>query len=77
MSVDQGVLAPQTLNPIPKTIAALGVCALAKSTGADLARAKIVPSTPVLAVGNIPTLMLNLQTGRCDVVVYDAPTSAR
>jgi ABC-type amino acid transport substrate-binding protein len=26
-----------------------------------------------VAVGNVPTLMLDLQTGRCDVVVYDAP----
>lgn len=77
MSADQGVLASQTLTPIPKTVASLQklrVCALAKSTGADLARTKIAPSTPVVAVGNVPTLMLNLQTGRCDVVVYDAPT---
>jgi polar amino acid transport system substrate-binding protein len=76
MSVDQGVLASQTLTPIPKTIAglkSLRVCALAKSTGADLARTRIAPARPVLAVGNVPTLMLNLQTGRCDVVVYDAP----
>ena len=76
MSVDQGVLASQTLTPVPKTIAALKslrVCALAKTTGADLARARIAPTKPVLAVGNVPTLMLNLQTGRCDVVVYDAP----
>jgi len=76
MSVDQGVLASQTLSPVPKSIAALKslrVCALAKTTGADLARTRIAPTKPVLAVGNVPTLMLNLQTGRCDVVVYDAP----
>jgi ABC-type amino acid transport substrate-binding protein len=76
MSVDQGVLATQTLTPVPTTIAglkALRVCALAKTTGADLARTKIAPTRPVLAVGNVPKLMLNLQTGRCDVVVYDAP----
>lgn len=76
MSVDQGVLAAQTLRPVPTTIAGLKglrVCALAKSTGAEFARTKIAPSKPVLAVGNIPTLMLDLQTGRCDVVVYDAP----
>jgi polar amino acid transport system substrate-binding protein len=76
MAVDQGVLASQTLTPVPKTIAALKalrVCVLAKTTGADLARAKIDPTKPVLTIGNVPTLMLNLQTGRCDVVVYDAP----
>jgi glutamine transport system substrate-binding protein len=27
----------------------------------------------VRLIGNVPTLMLNVQTGRCDVVVYDAP----
>jgi polar amino acid transport system substrate-binding protein len=77
MSVDQGVLAAQTLSPIPKTITALKrlrVCALAKSTGADVARKRIAPTRPVVAVGNVPTLMLDLQTGRCDVVVYDAPS---
>jgi polar amino acid transport system substrate-binding protein len=76
MSVDQGVLAAQTLSPVPTNLAALKglrVCALAKSTGADLARTRIAPSKPVVAVGNVPTLMLDLQTGRCDVVVYDAP----
>jgi polar amino acid transport system substrate-binding protein len=76
MSVDQGVLATQTLTPVPRTLAALKslkVCALAKSTGADLARTRIAPTEPVLAIGNVPTLMLDLQTGRCDVVVYDAP----
>jgi polar amino acid transport system substrate-binding protein len=76
MSVDQGVLATQTLTSLPRTIAALKnlrICALAKSTGADLARTKIAPTKPVVAVGNVPTMMLNLQTGRCDAVVYDAP----
>ena len=76
MSVDQGVLASQTLAPVPRSIAgleALRVCALAKTTGADLARTTIAPTRPVLTMGNVPTLMLNLQTGRCDVVVYDAP----
>lgn len=76
MSVDQGVLASQTLSPVPRTLAALKglrVCALAKTTGADLARTRIAPTNPVALIGNVPTLMLNLQTGRCDVVVYDAP----
>jgi ABC-type amino acid transport substrate-binding protein len=76
MSVDQGVLVAQTVDPAPTTIAGLGrlrVCALAKTTGADVARTSIAPSRPVIAVGNVPTLMLDLQTGRCDVVVYDAP----
>ncbi len=27
----------------------------------------------MLLVGNVPTLMLDLQTGKCQAVVYDAP----
>jgi ABC-type amino acid transport substrate-binding protein len=77
MSVDQGVLAAQTVVPAPTTLAALRplrICALAKSTGADAATGTIVPTTPVRLLGNVPTLMLDLQTGRCQAVVYDAPT---
>jgi polar amino acid transport system substrate-binding protein len=76
MSVDQGVLAARTVDPAPTTLSALRalrVCALAKSTGADVARTRIAPARPVLQVGNVPSLMLNVQTGRCDAVVYDAP----
>jgi polar amino acid transport system substrate-binding protein len=76
MSVDQGVLAAQTLSPVPTTLAGLKklrLCALAKSTGLEVARTRVAPERPVLAVGNVPTLMLDLQTGRCDAVVYDAP----
>jgi len=76
MSVDQGVLAAETVSPVPTTIAGLRplkLCALAKSTGAEIAQSTIVPTKPVLLVGNVPTLMLDLQTGHCDAVVYDAP----
>jgi polar amino acid transport system substrate-binding protein len=76
MSVDQGVLAAQTLRRVPKTIAglrALQLCALRKSTGAEVAQQTIAPTKPVLLVGNVPTLMLDLQTGKCQAVVYDAP----
>jgi polar amino acid transport system substrate-binding protein len=76
MSVDQGVLAAQTLTKVPRSIAGLRqlqLCALAKSTGADVAQGTIAPAKRVLLVGNVETLMLNLQTGRCEAVVYDAP----
>jgi polar amino acid transport system substrate-binding protein len=76
MSVDQGVLAAQTLRRVPRTIAGLRglqLCALRKSTGAVVAQQTIAPTKPVLLVGNVPTLMLDLQTGRCQAVVYDAP----
>ena len=67
------------MRPIPKTIAALKpmrLCALRKTTGAEVARQRIDPTRPVQLVGNVPTLMLNLQTGKCDAVVYDAPALA-
>jgi polar amino acid transport system substrate-binding protein len=77
MKVDQGVLASQHLRPVPRTVEALRslrVCAERKSTGAAVAVRTIKPTRPVLQVGNVPALLLDLQTGRCDVVVYDAPT---
>jgi polar amino acid transport system substrate-binding protein len=76
MRVDQGVLTAQTVRPTPTTIAALRtlrLCALRGSTGAEVARATVAPAKPVLLVANVPTLMLDLQTGRCEAVVYDAP----
>jgi ABC-type amino acid transport substrate-binding protein len=77
MSIDQGVLASQAVSPAPATLAdlrSLRICALAKSTGADVAQTTIAPTKPVRVIGNVPTLMLDLQTGRCQAVVYDAPT---
>jgi ABC-type amino acid transport substrate-binding protein len=76
MMVDQGVLLAQTVKPTPRTIAALRslrLCALRKTTGAEVAQTTVAPKKPVLLVGNVPTLMLDLQTGRCDADVYDAP----
>lgn len=76
LAVDQGVLAAQTVRPAPTSLAALRslrICALSKSTGAEVAQQRIAPTTPVMLIGNVPTLMLDLQTGRCDAVVYDAP----
>jgi polar amino acid transport system substrate-binding protein len=76
MSVDQGVLAAQTVTRVPRTIAGLRplqICALAKSTGALVAQGTIAPTKPVRLVGNVEGLMLDLQTGRCEAVVYDGP----
>lgn len=36
----------------------------------------MAPTTPVRLSGNVPALMLDLQSGRCDAVVYDAPVLA-
>ena len=76
MEVDQGVLLAQTISPVPRTVAALRtlrVCALRKTTGAEVAQRRIAPARPVRLVGNVETLMLDVQTGRCEAVVYDAP----
>jgi polar amino acid transport system substrate-binding protein len=76
MTVDQGVLLAQTVSPTPRTIGglrALRLCALAKSTGVALIAERIKPTTPARTIGNVPRLMLDLQTGRCEGVVYDAP----
>jgi len=76
MSADQGVLAAQTLRKVPRSVAglrALRICALGKSTGAAIAQGTIGPTRPVRLVGNVESLMLDLQTGRCEAVVYDAP----
>jgi ABC-type amino acid transport substrate-binding protein len=77
MRVDQGVLLAQTVSPVPHTVAALKplqLCALTNSTGADLIRARIKPAKPARLIGNVGNLMLSLQTGRCQAVVYDAPS---
>jgi polar amino acid transport system substrate-binding protein len=76
MKVDQGVLLAQTVQRVPRTIAELRplrLCALAKSTGAALIDQRIEPTAPVKNVGNVEHLMLDLQTGHCEAVVYDAP----
>lgn len=77
MRADEGVLLAQTVRAVPHTIAALRplrLCALAHSTGAALVRERIRPVKPPRTIGNVPTLMLSLQTGRCQAVVYDAPS---
>lgn len=76
MSVDQGVLAAQTVERVPTTIAGLRrlrICAMRRTTGQHVAQTTIVPTRPVRLDANVPTLMLDLQTGRCEAVVYDAP----
>jgi polar amino acid transport system substrate-binding protein len=77
MKADEGVLMAQTITKTPRTIAELKplrLCALAKSTGAKLIENRIKPDKPAKNVGNVEHLMLDLQTGHCDAVVYDAPS---
>jgi ABC-type amino acid transport substrate-binding protein len=77
MTVDQGVLAAKGLSPVPTSLAglrSLQVCALAGSTGADVAKTRIAPSKPILLPNSVPSLILDLQSGVCQAVVYDAPS---
>jgi len=77
MEADQGVLLAQIVSERPRAIEGLRtlrLCALAKSTGAALVEQRIKPIAKPLFLGNVPLLMLDLQTGRCDAVVYDSPT---
>ncbi len=77
MTVDQGVLAAKDLSPVPTSLAGLRglqLCALQDSTGADVAFYQIAPDKPLILPNDVPTLMLDLQTGICQAVVYDAPT---
>jgi polar amino acid transport system substrate-binding protein len=77
LRADQGVLVSQTVSSVPRTLASLRrlrICALSKSTGAETASSVVAPTRPVILVGNVESLMLSLQTGRCQAVVYDAPT---
>ncbi|HXW78448.1 MAG TPA: ABC transporter substrate-binding protein [Acidimicrobiales bacterium] len=77
MTVDQGVLAAEGLSPVPTSLAGLRplqLCALRGSTGADVVKSRIAPYKPALLPDNVPTLMLDLQNGVCQAVVYDAPS---
>jgi ABC-type amino acid transport substrate-binding protein len=77
MTVDQGVLAAKSVSPVPTTLAglrSLQVCALRGSTGAEVARTRVAPDKPILLPDSVPVLMLDLQSGVCQAVVYDAPS---
>jgi polar amino acid transport system substrate-binding protein len=77
MTVDQGVLGTISLSPVPTSLAGLRplqLCALRGSTGADVVKTRIAPSKPVLLPASVPDLTLDLQSGACQAVVYDAPS---
>lgn len=76
MQVDEGVLLSQDLATVPGSIAdlqPLTLCALRGTTGASLVGGRIRPAK-ALFLKDVPTMMLSLQTGKCQAVVYDAPT---
>jgi polar amino acid transport system substrate-binding protein len=79
LDADEGVLLRKGLRPVPKSISGLRglrLCSQLGTTGAEAIATVIQPTTKPLLYGNSILLMQNLQTGRCDAVVYDAPILA-
>jgi polar amino acid transport system substrate-binding protein len=79
MDVDQGVLLRRGLRKAPATIAALKplrLCVLRKSTGAAVVASRVKPTRRASAYADVTSLIQGVERGRCDAVVYDAPTLA-
>lgn len=79
MQVDQGVLLRRGLTPSPRNLAGLRglqLCVFARSTGSAVVAKRVKPKRPARAYTTVTSLIQGLTTGRCDAVVYDAPTLA-
>jgi polar amino acid transport system substrate-binding protein len=79
LQVDQGVLLRRGLGPTPRTLAALArlkLCVQATTTGAAVVARTVRPATRARAYADVTALIQALSTGRCDAVVYDAPSLA-
>ncbi len=79
MLADEGVLLTRQVTTVPKNIAglrSLRLCVAASSTGAAIVRTRVKPKTAATAYKDVDTMMQSLQTGRCQAVVYDAPSLA-
>jgi polar amino acid transport system substrate-binding protein len=73
---NQGILVRKGLNPLPKSLAdlkGLQLCAQIGTTGAAFIQAKIKPSKPPLLPQILTTMFQQLQGGRCDAAIFDAP----
>ncbi len=79
LQVDQGVLLRRGLAPRPRTLAALArlrLCVQAKTTGAAVVARRVKPTRRATGYADVTALVQGLATGRCDAVVYDAPSLA-
>jgi polar amino acid transport system substrate-binding protein len=79
LEADEGVLLRKGLASVPASIPSLRslrLCSQNRTTSAETIANVIRPTTKPLLFGNSILLMQNLQTGRCDAVVYDAPILA-
>jgi polar amino acid transport system substrate-binding protein len=75
-NANQGVLIRKGLSPQPTSIAdlkALTLCAQSNTTGAAYIASKIRPSKPALYPATTTVMYQQVQSGRCDAAVYDAP----
>jgi polar amino acid transport system substrate-binding protein len=73
---NQGVLIRKGLTPAPKSIADLKklvMCAQTGTTGADFIKSKIRPTTAALFPSTTTIMYQQVQSGRCDAAVFDAP----
>jgi len=75
-NANQGVLIRKGLSPEPKSIAdlkALTLCAQSNTTGAAFIASKIRPTKTALFPATTTVMYQQVQSGRCDAAVYDAP----
>ena len=75
-NANQGVLIRKGLSPSPKSIADLKnlvLCAQTGTTGADYIKSKIRPNKTPLFPSTTTIMYQQVQSGRCDASVYDAP----
>lgn len=79
MGADQGVLMSRTARVKPRTVGALRplrLCVEYRSTGASIVSSRVKPTRAARTFTAVQDMMQALQSGRCDAVVYDAPTLA-
>jgi polar amino acid transport system substrate-binding protein len=75
-NANQGVLIRKGLKPVPTSIADLRnlvLCAQTGTTGADYIKTKIRPTKTALYPATTTIMYQQVQSGRCDASVYDAP----
>jgi polar amino acid transport system substrate-binding protein len=75
-NANQGVLIRKGLTPEPKSIAdlrGLTLCAQSNTTGAAYIASKIRPTKAALYPATTTVMYQQVQSGRCDAAVYDAP----
>jgi polar amino acid transport system substrate-binding protein len=79
LTADEGVLLRRGLGKRPRTVAelrSLRLCVEQGTTGAATVARRVRPTTRARSYADVSTLVQALGVGRCDAIVYDAPTLA-